>query len=143
MRKLFAALIALVLSIAGLAAALAGGQSCCSLGVWSTPLSGGSYTGPGDVVSGASAFWSCRAYSAAKAGTKAYRIVCASDSTQTDISSLANGPCDTTTPATFSSPGEYEFMPNPPVLVPLKYSCPIRHPLEGHGFVGPVYVGPV
>lgn len=59
------------------------------------------YQGPGDVISGAIAFYSCRAYNAAAAGTKAYRIVRASDSTQTDINSLANGKCDTSTPATF------------------------------------------
>lgn len=63
--------------------------------------SGGAYAGPGDIVSGAVAFFSCRAYSAAKVGTKAYRIVRASDSTQTDINSLASGLCDTSTPTTF------------------------------------------
>lgn len=62
---------------------------------------GAAYQGPGDIVSGALAFWSCRAYSLAKAGTKAYRIVRASDSAQTDINSLANGLCDVPTPTAF------------------------------------------
>lgn len=62
---------------------------------------GGAYSGPGDVVSGAWGFYSCRAYSLAKAGTKAYRIVRASDSAETDVNSLASGLCDTSTPTTF------------------------------------------
>jgi hypothetical protein len=75
MRKFLTFLIALVLSIAGLAAALAGGQPCCLLGVWNTPISGGSYTGPGDVsVNGSTnnwyAWYSCaRVYKASLAST--------------------------------------------------------------------------
>lgn len=65
------------------------------------PAPPASYTGPGDVQSGGIAFWSCRAFSQAKAGTKAYRLIRASDSTQTDINSLASGLCDTSTPTTF------------------------------------------
>lgn len=64
-------------------------------------VSSATYAGPGDVISGATAFWSCRAYNLASVGTKAYRIVRASDSTQTDINSLASGKCDTITPTTF------------------------------------------
>src|ERR1700733_9426847 len=44
-----------------------------------------SYTGPGDVVPGALAWWGLRAYGAATAGTKAINICRASDSTCEDI----------------------------------------------------------
>ena len=71
---------------------------------------GSSYVGPGDIVSGAVGFYSCQAYSEAKVGTKAYRIVRASDSTQTDINSLPNGHCDTSTPATFCASTTCKFV---------------------------------
>lgn len=60
---------------------------------------GGAYTGPGDVQAFAG-WWGFRAYSAAKAGTKAIRVV-AADTTQTDINSLANGSLDSATLAAF------------------------------------------
>jgi hypothetical protein len=60
------------------------------------------YQGPGDLSIGTfSTFWSCRAFSLAKAGTKAYQLKRASDSTTQDINSLGSGLCDTTSPATF------------------------------------------
>lgn len=68
------------------------------------PKTGGvapTYQGPGDVQSGFQFFRSCFAFSAAKAGTKAYNVTRASDSTSIDVNSLANGSCDTTTPVTF------------------------------------------
>lgn len=59
------------------------------------------YVGPGDVVSGAVAWWGLRAYSAATAGTKAANlchltpgVVCA------DINTLANGNFDVSTAVT-------------------------------------------
>ena len=59
------------------------------------------YTGPGNIVSGALAWWGLRAYSGATAGTKAVNICRASDSTCTDISTLSNGNLDATTASTF------------------------------------------
>jgi hypothetical protein len=56
---------------------------------------------PGNLISGASAWWGLRAYDAAHAGTKAIRIVRASDSVQSDINSLANGNLDVATATTF------------------------------------------
>lgn len=74
----------------------------CPAGFCAPVSSGGvSYQGPGDIVSGAIAFYSCRAYKAASTGTKAYRVQRASDSTQADVSSLPTGLCDTATPAAF------------------------------------------
>jgi hypothetical protein len=46
------------------------------------------YTGPEDVQSGFQFFRLCRAFSAAKAGTKAYNIARANDSTSLNVSSL-------------------------------------------------------
>jgi hypothetical protein len=90
MRKLLLAFLTLVTAV-----------SYASGAGW-LPLVGSIYTGPGDLIaSGWVGFYSCRAFNAATKGTKAYRIVRASDSTQTDINSLANGQCDTTTPTTF------------------------------------------
>jgi hypothetical protein len=100
MRKLLTFLIALAVTV-GVSASAFGQSNIIGSGIWGDVKPRASYQGPGDVVSGAVAFYSCRAYSAAKAGTKAYRIVRASDSTQTDVNSSASGLCDTTTPATF------------------------------------------
>jgi hypothetical protein len=58
-----------------------------------------SYTGPGDLKT--FAFWGgFRAYSAATAGTKAVQLQ-RSDSTVTDINTLADGSFDTASAATF------------------------------------------
>ena len=59
------------------------------------------YTGPGDVVSGATAWYGLRAYSAAKAGGKSVNIRRTSDGTNTDINTLANGNFDTSTATSF------------------------------------------
>lgn len=66
-----------------------------------TPGGAPAYQGPGDVQSGWVFFRSCRAFSAAKAGTKAYNIIRASDGANQDINSLSNGSCDTITPVVF------------------------------------------
>lgn len=58
---------------------------------------GGGYTGPGDVVSGAVAWWGLRAYSTAAAGAKAANICNSLDAACADINSLSNGNFDTTT----------------------------------------------
>lgn len=58
------------------------------------------YTGPGDVVSGAIAWYGLRAYSAAKVGTKAVRVRCGSggsSGTAFDVNSLTSGNLDTAT----------------------------------------------
>ena len=62
---------------------------------------GGAYSGPGDVVSGATAWYGLRAYSLATAGGKSINITRASDSTSRDINTLANGNFDTATASTF------------------------------------------
>jgi hypothetical protein len=58
------------------------------------------YQGPGNLFSFAT-FYSARAYSAAKAGNKAYRLINETTTLQTDINTLSNGLPDTVTPATF------------------------------------------
>jgi hypothetical protein len=58
---------------------------------------GGGYTGPGDVVSGAYAWWGLRAYNAAKAGTKAANICNSGDANCADVNTLSNGNFDVTT----------------------------------------------
>src|SRR5262249_577175 len=60
-----------------------------------------SYIGPGDVLTGALAWWGLRAYSAAKTGTKAVRIIRASDSAQQDFNTLSTGALDMTSLNTF------------------------------------------
>jgi hypothetical protein len=52
------------------------------------------YVGPGDVVSGAVGWWGLRAYSAAKAGTKAVRLRRDSDNSESDFNTLASGKLD-------------------------------------------------
>lgn len=59
------------------------------------------YVGPGDVVSGAAAWWGLRAYSSAKVGTKAIRLIRASDSAQQDFNTLTNGALDIASISTF------------------------------------------
>ena len=66
------------------------------------PVTAGvSYTGPGDVVAGATVWWGMRAYSAATRGTNCIRLVRASDSTQQDFVTLADGSLDVASIATF------------------------------------------
>jgi hypothetical protein len=61
------------------------------------------YSGPGDIVSGATGWWGLRGYSAASAATAqpAALILRASDSTTATINILSNGTFDTATAATF------------------------------------------
>jgi hypothetical protein len=101
MRKLLTFLIALVFTVGAAASAFAQGFNGGGFNVGLGPFaSGGGYVGPGDIVS-FTAWWGFRAYSAARAGTKAIRIVRASDSAQSDINSLANGSLDAATATTF------------------------------------------
>jgi hypothetical protein len=93
MRKLLTFFTALALTV-GVAASSFGG-SMSLLGVGSAPSVG--YTGPGDVVSGAFAWYGLRAYSLAKAGTKVANVCNSGDANCADINSLANGKFDVTT----------------------------------------------
>lgn len=62
-----------------------------------------SYIGPGDISSGAYAWWGLRAYSAATAGTKAANVCdTATGSTCSDVNTLANGAFDAATAAALS-----------------------------------------
>src|SRR5262245_59121759 len=70
-----------------------------TLGVGSSGTAAAAYTGPGDVVS-FSAWHGLRAYSKATIGTKLVRIVRASDSTQQDFASAADGSLDAASIAT-------------------------------------------
>lgn len=60
-----------------------------------------SYTGPGDIISGATAWWGLRAYNSAAIGTKCVRIVRASDSTQQDFNTVSGGNVDVASITTF------------------------------------------
>lgn len=62
---------------------------------------GAAYVGPGNVVPSALAWYGLRAYSAATAGGNAVRLIRASDSTQQDFVTLANGNLDIASIATF------------------------------------------
>ena len=55
------------------------------------------YAGPGDVVAGGLSWWGLRAYSAAKAGTKAANICNTADMNCADVNTLANGDFDVAT----------------------------------------------
>jgi hypothetical protein len=68
-----------------------------NLAVPCNPGGGGGFAGPGDVVAGALAWWGLRAYSAAKAGTKAANICNAGDAACADVNTLANGNFDVVT----------------------------------------------
>src|SRR5215475_9326831 len=52
------------------------------------------YVGPGDIVSGARAWWGLRAFSNATAGTNAIRLRRSSDSAELDFATLTNGSLD-------------------------------------------------
>ena len=74
-------------------------------GTGGTVISGGStYTGPGDVVSGATAFYGLRAYNAAYAtgSNNALNVRRASDNSTSNIVILANGNLDIATANTFA-----------------------------------------
>jgi hypothetical protein len=92
MRKLLAAL--------ALAFAMCGPAAACEMIIGSGlfgPCGGSTYSGPGDVISGASVWYGLRAYSAAKAGTKIANICNSGDASCADINSTATGDFDVTT----------------------------------------------
>ena len=66
--------------------------------------SGATYQGPGDIVSGATAFYGLRSYNAAYAtsSNNAINIRRASDNSTSDIVILSNGNLDTATAASFA-----------------------------------------
>lgn len=59
------------------------------------------YSGPGDLVGSAVGWWGLRAYALAKVGSNCVRLVRASDSTQKDFVTLANGGVDVASITTF------------------------------------------
>jgi hypothetical protein len=63
------------------------------------------YTGPGDVVAGAKAWYGIRAYSGASIGGNALQLRRQSDSTLQNIVTVSGGGLDTTTINTFSTNG--------------------------------------
>jgi hypothetical protein len=65
----------------------------------------GPYVGPGDIVSGARAWWGLRAYSAAAAGSNAIRVRRITDDAEQDIATLANGKLDITSAVKFLGTG--------------------------------------
>lgn len=74
-----------------LCAGVASAQDIIMNGVGSGGVVPVSYLGPGDVVSGATAFYGLRAYSAATIGNKVINIRRASDNATSDISTLSFG----------------------------------------------------
>lgn len=101
MRRFLAALLALLL--AGFPAD-AGTLLLLGAGV-ATPAAPAGYTGPGDVVASATAFYSCsRGYSAAYStgSNKGCNLRRASDNTTQDINILSNGNFDTASANTFA-----------------------------------------
>ncbi len=67
------------------------------------PFSSGvvAYSGPGNIVTGATVWGGLRAYTAATAGTKAIRIRASGDNVETDINTLTNGNLDVATVSSF------------------------------------------
>src|SRR5262245_58207115 len=61
------------------------------------------YVGPGDVVASATVWWGLRAYSNATKGTNAIRVRRASDSSESDITTLSTGALDIASLNTFLS----------------------------------------
>jgi hypothetical protein len=59
------------------------------------------YVGPGDIQAGATGWWGLRAYTAAKAGTKAVRLRRDSDQAESDFNTLLNGDLDVASITTF------------------------------------------
>lgn len=62
-----------------------------------------SYTGPGDVVAGAVAWWGLRAYSSSARGANAVRIRRTSDNAEQDFVTLSNGSLDRVSMLSFLS----------------------------------------
>jgi hypothetical protein len=100
MRKLAIVAAAVALAITA-AHALTGNQRVLLMGKKTAVVA--SYSGPGDVVTGATAFYGLRAYNKAYAtGTNhAINIRRTSDSTTTDINILTNGSLDVATATSF------------------------------------------
>jgi hypothetical protein len=94
-------LVAFVLAAAFSAQVQAAGEMTL-LGVGAPVAVAGSYTGPGDVVSGASHWYGLRCYNAAKASlASAIRIRRASDNSEQDIGLTAGCDLDTSAASTF------------------------------------------
>jgi len=70
------------------------------VGPMQLPVAGG-YTGPGDVVGGAYAWWGLRAYSLATIGNNCVKLRRDSDDATQDFITLANGSLDVASIATF------------------------------------------
>lgn len=91
MRKLLTVLFLALASASAHAGCVIGGGFLCK------PPVASSYTGPGDVVSGARFWYGLRAYSNATAGTAAARICNASDANCADVNTLSDGSFDVAT----------------------------------------------
>src|SRR5215472_18681035 len=68
-------------------------------GIISAPTT--AYQGPGDIVSGATAWWGLRAYSAANIGTAIIRIRDTTANVESDFNAISTGLVDTVGIATF------------------------------------------
>jgi hypothetical protein len=92
--------LALIVVFAGLASAQFNG---CRAGFCNAAPAAATYTGPGDVVSGATAWYGLRAYNAAYAtgSNKAINVRRASDNATSDINILSTGALDVATASTF------------------------------------------
>jgi hypothetical protein len=96
MRKFLTFLIALSAIVLGVCSSTSAQAGCIIGGGIICVSPAASYTGPGDVVSGAKAWYGLRAYSAATAGTKAIRLCdhlganCADISTSASTGKLNN-----------------------------------------------------
>lgn len=66
-----------------------------------TPAPAAPYVGPGDVVSGAAAWWGLRAYSSAAIGTNAVRLRESGGNTEQDFATIAGGGLNIAAIATF------------------------------------------
>jgi hypothetical protein len=102
-RVALAAFLTLCLAALGLNAPSRAQFNGCQAGFCAPRAAGGGgYIGPGDLtLTGTVVAWGgFRAYSAAKAGTKAVRLINETTTTQQDINSLASGAFDAATAAT-------------------------------------------
>lgn len=108
--------------------------------------SGATFTGPGDIVSGATAWYGLRGYSGAVAATgtqKAINVRRQSDNTTSDILILTNGDLDVATAASFAGTDAtcQGTIASTTLTCASASSTPVANDtVSGGGIVGPAYI---
>lgn len=123
--------------------ALAAGSTGCGYGPG--PVPSGGYTGPGNLVSGATVWYGLRAYSAAKASAhaKSINVRRASDNATSDITVLSNGNLDIATATSFAGVDATctgTIVTTTATLTGCSSTPNANDPVSGTGITQPAYV---